>query len=542
VRLVDVHAARIVRAPLSDLPGELAATLQAVGRRVRADRVTLWDPRWREGRVGLLHQWSRAGCELDVTSLATDELPWLLRQVAEGRAVAFRACAKLPREATAERRLFSRHGPRSAAFVPVVVGGETVAVLVAGTVRTERGWGGETLALLERAAVLLAAALVRTRAHEASLATEAQLGGVLEAVRDGLLLVRPSGRVEHANGRAAAIFQRTREELRAARLEDLLAPEPDAPVRVRGRLAALLAREAPLPLRARRGDGSTLRVEVTARELPTPGEPLFCCAVRDASEDLRAREETARLRNEMASMGRTALLAEMGSGIAHELNQPLTAILSNAETAQRLLRAGRGRETEELGEALQDVVSDTRRAAQVLGHMREMLRHREVVRVPVDVAALLASVARRFREEAVARAVQLSIEAAPGLPAVIGDPVQLEQVATNLVLNALEAMGEPTRAPRTIALRARPAGRDGVDVSVRDSGPGLGDEALARLFDAFYTTKPSGLGMGLRISRWIVEAHGGRLLARNNGDHGATFEFHLPAAPAGAGAGRRRPA
>jgi two-component system sensor kinase FixL len=236
------------------------------------------------------------------------------------------------------------------------------------------------------------------------------------------------------------------------------------------------------------------------------------------------------------------MLAEMGSGIAHELNQPLTAVLSNAETAQRLLAAGARADPGELGEALCDVVNDTRRAAQVLGKMREMLRRRDAERVPVDVAALLSAVASRFREEAVARSVRLSVEIVPGVPQVLGDPVQLEQVAMNLVLNALEALdGEPL--PHAIALRARPTDPPGVDVSVRDSGPGLDDAALAHAFDAFYTTKPDGLGMGLRISRSIVEAHGGRLLARNNADRGATFEFHLPAAPeAGAATRRRRPA
>jgi two-component system sensor kinase FixL len=266
--------------------------------------------------------------------------------------------------------------------------------------------------------------------------------------------------------------------------------------------------------------------------------------VRDLTAAHRARDEAARLRNELAFMGRTALVAEMGAGVAHELNQPLTAILSNAETAARLVRSGRRRDRAELTETLGDVVADTRRAADVIGRMRDMLRRRPMERIPVDVAALLASVARRFRERAVARAVRLTVEVAPGLPRVAGDPVQLEQVVTNLVLNALEALGEARGGgERAIAVRARAAEPGGVDVSVRDSGPGLGDDALAHAFDAFFTTKPGGLGMGLGISRSIVDAHGGRLLARNNAGGGATFEFHLPAAPPLAASRiRRRPA
>jgi two-component system sensor kinase FixL len=236
------------------------------------------------------------------------------------------------------------------------------------------------------------------------------------------------------------------------------------------------------------------------------------------------------------------MLAEMAAGVAHELNQPLTAILSNAESAQRLLRSPRASDRAELGEALRDVVNDARRAADVLGRMRDMLRRREVQRVAVDIGAVLESVAHRFREEAVARSIRLAVEVPAQLPAVAGDPVQLEQVVMNLVLNAFEAMGTGPGKARAITLRARGAGAEGVDVAVRDTGPGLEPEALARAFDSFFTTKPSGLGMGLAISRSIVEAHGGRLLARNNAQGGATFEFHLPAAQrAGEAArGRRR--
>jgi len=241
-------------------------------------------------------------------------------------------------------------------------------------------------------------------------------------------------------------------------------------------------------------------------------------------------------------MGRTAMLAEMGAGIAHELNQPLTAIVSNAETAQRLLRSPRGCDRDEVEEALRDVVNDALRAAEVIARMRDMLRRRNAERVPLDVGALLGGVARRFREEAVARAIRLSVEVAPGLPQVLADRVQIEQVAMNLVMNAFEALGEAKGPLRTVTIRARAAGDGaGVDMSVRDSGPGLDDEVLARAFDPFYTTKPTGLGMGLAICRSIVELHGGRLLARNNTEGGATFEFHLPATPPIApGAGRRK--
>ncbi|BDG05611.1 ATP-binding protein [Anaeromyxobacter oryzae] len=540
--LVDALARRLVHATVSALPDEIVAALEAVGRRLRADRVMLWESRWPERRLALAHEWSRHGCALPVATITADEHPWLMEQLRAGRRVAFRSCAMLPREAFRERKFYARHGPRSAAILPLVVGDTTEAVLVVGTMRRERSWRRATLSVVEQVGVVLATAIVRKRAHEASVETEGRLAGVLEAGPDAILLADRNGRIQLVNGRATAILFRTRDELRAQRLQDLLVLAPEAAwLAGRSAIDVLLASEGPQQLCARRGDGSTVPVQVTLRELRTAAGELFCCGIRDVSDDRRAQEETTRLRNELAFMSRTALLAEMGSGIAHELNQPLTAILSNAETAQRLLGSSAGRDPDELRETLRDVVNETRRAADVLGRMREMLRRKEVERSPLDLAALLGDVARRFREEAVARAIRISVDVIAGLPPVLGDPVQVEQVVMNLVLNAFEAMGGES-PPRTIAIRARRTQPDGVDVSIRDSGPGLDDEALAHAFDTFFTTKPRGLGMGLPISRSIVEAHGGRLLARNNADRGATFEFHLPAAPsAGAADVRGRP-
>jgi two-component system sensor kinase FixL len=531
---VAPQAGRLLRVPVADLPEAIRDALESVGRRLAADRAALWEFRPEERRLLGVQEWGAAGPDPLVAALPADAVPWLVQQLAEGRRVAFRSCSALPREAARERRWFARHGPRSAVLEPLVIGGATAGVLVVGTTRRERSWGPAALATLEEAGAALAAALVRLRAHDASLGSEGRLAGILEAGPDAILLVERSGRIVTANGVASALFLRTRENLCKERLQDVLAGSPEGARRPRrSALDALLASGEPLDLEARRGDGSALPVEVTLREVRTPREELFCCGLRDVSEDRRARDEASRIRDEIALHGRAAMLAEMASGIAHELNQPLTAVLSNAETAQRLLRTG-GAGVAPVREALEDVVNETRRAADILGRMREMLRRRPVERVPVDVAQVLASVVRRFREEAVARAIRLSLELDPVLPRVLGDRVQLEQVLMNLVLNAFDALGQGTAPPRTVAVRARAAGGR-VDVSVRDSGPGLAGEALARAFDPFFTTKPGGLGMGLPISRSIVEAHGGRLLARSEAGRGATFELDLPAAPAPAG-------
>jgi two-component system sensor kinase FixL len=527
--VLDEHGRALVRVATAELPEAIHELLAAIGAGLAVNRASVWEQHGTADRLAITYWWSRPGFAVHLDSLRTDEVPWLAAQLAEGRTVTFRDLGSLPPEALRDRKLLARHGPRSGALVPIVVGGEPIAALMVGTFHRERTWAPATLERLERAAAALGVALLRRRAHEAGLGTEGRLGGILEASPDGILLVHRGGRIELANGRAGAILGRTPRELAGARLQDLLDPGGGASRPGRSALEALLASEGPLQLTARRGDGSAVPVELTARSLRAPGEPLLCCGLRDATEDRRSREEATRLRNELAFVGRTAMLAEMAAGIAHELNQPLTAILSNAESAQRLLGSAEPADRAELGDALRDVVGDACRAADVLGRMRDMLRHRSPQRVPVDLRAVLEGVGRRFREQAVARSIRLSVEVPVALPAVAGDPVQLEQVLMNLVLNAFEAIQAGGGGPRAVALRAR-AGADGVAVSVRDTGPGLDAEALAHAFDSFFTTKPSGLGMGLAISRTIVEAHGGRLLARNNAEGGATFQLSLPAA------------
>ena len=521
--------------------------LRAVGEQLGVDRVSLWDVRKGARTPSLVERWTRRDRDLPATkgrALGADDLPWLMERIQAGRGVAFRRIAELPREAHRELRWFARHGPRSCAMVPIVVGGAAEAALVAGTVRRERSWPGSSIRLLERAAVLLGIAIVRQRAHESALESEGRLGGLVEAGPCGVLLAHRSGRIELANARAGAILLSTRQELCSGRLQDVLLPSTDPPRRrgVLGAIEALLGNGEPVRMRARRGDGSTAPVDVVLREVHVPGGDLLCCGIADVSADVRARDEAARIRDEIAFRGRMALVAEMGPGIAHELNQPLTAILSNAEAAQRLLRSSRLRDALELRETMRDVVKDTRRAADILGRMREMLQHRPVDRVAVETGALLRGVAGRFRERALSHAIRLGVEIAPGLRPVVGDPVQIEQVVMNLVLNAFESLGEGTTPPRTVVLRARPT-REGVSISVHDSGPGLDDEVLAHAFEPFFTTKPNGTGIGLSISRSIVEAHGGRLLARNDPGGGATFELELPSAPPLGSAGeKRRPA
>jgi two-component system, LuxR family, sensor kinase FixL len=221
-------------------------------------------------------------------------------------------------------------------------------------------------------------------------------------------------------------------------------------------------------------------------------------------------------------------MGEMAAALAHELNQPLTAIMSNAHAGERYLAQG-APPLDEIRDILQDVVGDARRAGEVIQRLRGLLRKDEARLLPLDVNHVIREMATLVHTDAVLRSVGIDLNLAPELPLVRGDRVQLQQVLLNLVLNGMEAMGAAGEA-RRIVIRTQMA--DGaVRVAVQDQGPGIPADQLSRIFDTFYTTKPNGMGMGLAISRSIIETHGGRLWAENNPDGGATFSFTLLACP-----------
>ena len=220
-------------------------------------------------------------------------------------------------------------------------------------------------------------------------------------------------------------------------------------------------------------------------------------------------------------------MGELGASLAHEINQPLTAILNNVQAARRLLLAENA-DVEEVRETLADVVQDTNRASEVILHLRALVRKEEPHHILLDAGDLVRGVVPLVRSDAILRHSRVSLAITPGLPPVRGDRIQLQQVVLNLLLNAFEAMKDRPTHEREVVLRVEPDGAQSVRVAVRDRGVGLGADTVDRIFQPFFTTKSAGLGMGLSISRSIIESHAGKLRAENNQDQGATFSFTLP--------------
>lgn len=265
-------------------------------------------------------------------------------------------------------------------------------------------------------------------------------------------------------------------------------------------------------------------------ECDDSGAPLRMHGVcREITERRRSQQEAALLRQEIAHVGRVSMMGQLASALAHEINQPLSAILRNAEAAELFLQNS-SPDLEEIRAILTDIRKDDQRAGAVIDRMRALLKRQALETRTLDVAELIEEVVRLTRADAAARRVKLEVEVPGGLRPAQGDRVHLQQVLLNLILNGMDALNGVSPQDRRVAVRARPDGARTIEIAVSDCGYGIPKDMLPHVFDPFFTTKAHGMGMGLPISRTIIEAHGGKLWAENNEDRGATFRFTLPTA------------
>jgi signal transduction histidine kinase len=250
----------------------------------------------------------------------------------------------------------------------------------------------------------------------------------------------------------------------------------------------------------------------------------------NALERKRAVAEILRLQEEMKQVSSVVMMGELTASLAHELNQPLGAILSNAQAARRMLGAEKPDLTE-VRAALDDVIRDDGRAVEILQNVRALFRRDQPQKSRLDPKQVLMDVERILRHDAKMKKISLTLDPVASLPPVVGDRTQLMQALINLVLNAFDAVSGENDGPRQVVLSASQPEAGHVRVAIRDSGKGIDPTIMPRLFDAFFTTKQTGMGMGLAIARSIIEKHSGRLWATQNGDRGATLQFVLPTEP-----------
>jgi len=385
---------------------------------------------------------------------------------------------------------------------------------------------------LSAAVVALEAEIAdRVTAERALRSSEERFGKAFHSSPHGIAIVRQGDyRVVEVNEKWETMFGHSRNDVVGCTAEDLnmIVDERQLnaarmQLEVEGSL-----HEFEIDLRTR--SGAILQVLLVADTMEMAGEQCFIVNVRDVTERKQAEVAAEAQRRELAHMGRVASLGELSGALAHELNQPLAAILANTRAAQRMMSRN-APDLVEIRAILEDIVVDDRRAGQVIGRLRALLKKGETRTSEVSLNELVEEVKDLLHSELIRRRVATDIRLTRMMPLLLGDRVELQQVILNLISNACDAMAGRPADHRLLTISTSMTPDGWVELAVQDRGTGIPPERLDQIFDAFFTTKASGLGLGLAICRSIVNAHGGRLWAVNNPFGGATF--HLALDPAG---------
>jgi two-component system sensor kinase FixL len=411
----------------------------------------------------------------------------------------------------------------------IVLGGIQAPLVDAGVLETPYMISFAFLAIVVAlSSELVSDAVLASRYAKEIRASEARWRSLLTDVQLAVIGIDPRARINYANPFLLRLMDCGGEDLIGRPMTSLV-PKSDRAA-LTERLAAA-SRGGPRPhsrwdLVCPSGARRTLAWSTVRLNEPDGGYAGLLSVGEDITDRLAAERNLERTRRELERLGRANMLGELVSTLTHELNQPLTAILSNAQAARRFLSSGTS-EPAELREILDDIVRDDKRAGEVIQRLRLMLGNRDLKRERFHIRDTIQEVLAIAGAEAEAQSVFVSQESAPDLPEVEADRVEVQQVIMNLLVNAVRAVFNSPPVRRRVRILAERVGEDHLLLSIEDTGPGIPADALPRLFEPFFTTRSHGLGMGLAICRRIVEAHGGRIRGGNTGD-GARFSFTLP--------------
>ncbi|MGH7389259.1 MAG: ATP-binding protein [Candidatus Rokuibacteriota bacterium] len=499
------------------------------------DRGALWQPSQDSLVLSATHVWQREAAAALPTTVDLEPFPYFRERTEGGHMLCFARPDDLPREASAECAAFEMAGVRSFAAIPLFDGDRPLGFLVFLSLHAERRWPIHVAQQLQVLAEQFSTALIRIRSAAAVETSLATAGAVLAALPGETAIIDSAGTIVQANAAWATAARSGAGAQFALKVganyldacRNAIDMPPDVARRVHASIESILrgernefALEYPT---SRRGEDRWLEVRV--RRLARLGGGA---AVMHFDVTARRQAEAAAQRHlsQIAHLDRVASMGQLASSLAHELNQPLTSMLANAQAAKRLL-AGSRPDLEEVRACLADIVSDDQRASEVIRRMRRLLRKTDFVRMPLALNDLAANTIGLVANDAVLHAVSIQFVPAPDLPVAYGDTVQIQQVILNLLTNAITAAANGGASTRTVTVWTSVAAAPYVELGVHDSGKGIAEADLGRIFEPFFTTKPDGLGMGLAISHTIVEAHGGRLLVENDPAGGAIFRVHL---------------
>jgi len=455
---------------------------------------------------------------------------WYLSRLRTEEIVRVRSIDDLPPGVVEEAEYFRQSGIRLSVGIPLHVGGHIVSFINFSAFRWTREWPDDLIARLKIVGEVMAQALVRKRYEAALLASEERWRSMFEASNLGISVIDQNLRYIATNRAFQAMLGYTDNELQQLTTVDITAEEDRDVTRIR--IAELQQGERhhyETVKQYRRKDGTTIwgHVYASAVQDAHSGAKMFIGTLIDVTATKQAQDALQVTQSKLAHITRLATMHEVTATIAHEVNQPLAAIVANGNAALRWLR----KTPPEVAEAvtnINQIISDGHRASGVIAGIRGMFKKDEHAKILLDVNAVIREVLELLHGELSSKGISVHTKLSRDLPQVLANHGQLQQVVLNLVTNAIEAMSANPLGSRLLNVSSKPGQPDEIIIAVEDSGSGIDPKDLGRIFDAFFTTKSQGMGMGLSICRSIVESHGGRLWASGRRPHGSIFYLTLP--------------
>jgi PAS domain S-box-containing protein len=533
--LTDLSA-RFVNLSADQVDAEIESALKQVCDHLHLDIATFWEWEAYGSDVLLLTHFYRplGGEPVPERMTATEYFPWCWGLLLQQKVIILSNVEDAPAEAAGDLAVWRHYGIKSDLSFPLAAGGgKTQGVVAFCTTQAERIWTETLVKRLGLVAQVFSNAIVRKQTELALRESETRLRLAADAAEAGLWGLDFTTKQFWLTDMARKQFQFTSEEV--VTLDKILEiAHPDDRDKIRQKIQEVVStgQDGEVLYRIRRKNGDIRWMQSVGRVQTNPSNNLTLMGVTfDITERIHAEEEARHQRETLAHISRVTTLGELSGALAHEINQPLAIIMSNAQAAQRLIKQVPP-DLVEIGHILSDIVAEDRRAGEVIRHMRELLKRGETTMVPLAMNAVVEEVIDMMHADIISRRVTVELALSPELPRIRGDRIQLQQVILNVVFNAFDALADNETTHRRVRISSM-RHQDVVRLSVSDEGHGLPDDVEA-LFQPFVTTKSKGLGVGLAISRSIVRAHAGRLWAEANPTGGAIFHLDIPLATKGA--------
>jgi PAS domain S-box-containing protein len=528
-RLLSDLSARVANASGDQLEKEIESGLKQLITFLDFDRSNFGEFT-ADGWATILCSVAAAGVERYPPGPVPKFAGWYLSRLRTEDIVRVRSIDDLPPGAIEEAEYFHQSGIRLSVGIPLHVGGHIVAFINFSAFRTTREWPDDLIARLKIVGEVMAQALVRKRSEAALQASEERWRSMFEASNLGISIIDQNLHYIATNPAFQAMLGYTESELHHLTPVDVTAEEDRDVTRMR--VAELQQGERhgyETVKQYRRKDGTIMWGHLYASVVRNPqsGAKMFIGTLIDITATKHAQDSLRATQSKLAHITRRTTMHEVTATIAHEVNQPLAAIVANSNAALRWLR----KTPPEVAEAVANVnqiISDGHRASGVIAGIRGMVKKDEHAKVLLDVNAVIQEVLELLHGELSSKRISVRTKLSRDLPQVLADHGQLQQVILNLVTNAIEAMSANPLGSRLLNVSSKSSQPDEVIIAVEDSGPGIDPKDLGRIFDAFVTTKSQGMGIGLSICRSIAESHGGRLWASGRRPHGSIFYLTLP--------------